>query len=144
MIQGTMCSIVQERRICTGKRSSGRPLAMDESDENFLLQCSESKTTADGRRQDQVMYTGRRVNKRDFFFRFVNHNCESRNLKPINSATTAYNRSRPHNIKSVQAKNYLGSGLFCTKKPPKTANNENELTHYQRAHNYYYYYYYYY
>ena len=57
-----------------------------------------------------------------------------RNLNPMRSATTAYNRSRPHNKNSVQAKRHIGGALFCTKKPPKTEKNENDLTHYQRAH----------
>ena len=45
-----------------------------------------------------------------------------------------YNRSRPRRKNSIQAKRHLGLGLFCSKKPPKTADNENELAHYQRSH----------
>ena len=53
---------------------------MDEVDETFLLNCIESKTTAHGRRGDQVMYTGRRVKKRDFV-KIVNYHRLQRNLQ---------------------------------------------------------------
>ena len=48
------------------KASEGRPIAMDEDDEHFLLHCIESKSTARGRRHDPVMYLNQRVKKRDF------------------------------------------------------------------------------
>ena len=85
------------------------------------------------RRQDQVLYTGRRVKKRDFL-RLVNYYRLQRNKKPIKSATTVYNHGQPQNKCSIQAKKHLGMGLFCTKKPPKAEANDNELTHYQQAH----------
>lgn len=44
-----------------------------------------------------------------------------------------YNRSRPKYRRSIQAKKHLGLGLFCSKKPPKLKENDNVLTHYQRA-----------
>ena len=73
----------------------GRPLTMDEVDETFLLNWIEPKTTAHGRRGDQVMYTGRRVKKKDFV-KIVNYHRLQRNLHPIKSATTVYNRPKPH------------------------------------------------
>ena len=97
------------------------------------MNCIESKTAAHGRRQDQVMCIGRRVKKRDFL-QLVNYYRLQRNKKPIKSATTVCNRGRPQNKGSIQAKRHLGMGLFCTKKPPKAEANDNELTHYQRAH----------
>lgn len=45
-----------------------------------------------------------------------------------------YNRARPRNKRSVQAKRHTGKGLFCWKKPPKGEEKSNENTHYQRAH----------
>jgi hypothetical protein len=42
-------------------------------------------------------------------------------------------RSKPKSIRSRQAKNHSGSGLFCCKKTPKTARCDNELAHHQRA-----------
>ena len=52
----------------------------------------------------------------------------------IRSATTIYNRSRPKNIRALQAKRHIGKGLFCFKKPPKTEDSYNENTHHQRSH----------
>ena len=43
-----------------------RPITVDEFDEQFLLNCIESKNTGHGRRDDKVMYTGHRVKKKDF------------------------------------------------------------------------------
>ena len=133
MIQRTSLRLIKENRIGLRKKSSGRPLSMDQSDEEFLLNCIETNTTAHGRRDDQVMYTGHRVKKRDFV-RLINYHRLQRNLRPIRSATTVYNRSRKHKIRSVQSKRHVGMGLFCTKKPPKTEDNENDLTHHQRSH----------
>ena len=53
-------------------------------------------------------------------------------MPTIRSSTIVYNRSRPKNIRSRQAKSH--KGLFCTKKPPKAETMQNELTHHQRAH----------
>ena len=52
----------------------------------------------------------------------------------IKSATTVYNSCKPRSIKSIQAKRHKGRRLFCTKKPPKAEDVDNENTHYQRAH----------
>lgn len=54
--------------------------------------------------------------------------------KPLKSATTVWNRSRPRNVRSIQAKLHVGKGLFCTSKPPKAEDKDNESTHHQRAH----------
>jgi hypothetical protein len=41
---------------------------------------------------------------------------------------SSYNRSRPKNKRSFQAKKHLGLGLFCCKKPPKAEDNSGILT----------------
>ena len=133
MIRRTQTKLIRNVRLGMRKKGSGRSLAMDDLDEQFVLNCIETKTTAHGRRQDQVMYTGRRVKKQDFL-KLVNYHRLQRVKHPVKSATTVYNRGRPRNKRSIQAKNHLGMGLFCTKKPPKAESNENELTHHQRAH----------
>ena len=133
MVNRASIKLIREKRLGLRKKAVGRPRGMDEEDEEFLLRCIESKTTAHGRWSDQVMYTNHRVKKRDFV-KLVNYHRHQRNLKPIASSTTVYNRSRPFNKRSNQAKLHLGLGLFCAKKPPKTEKNENELTHHQRAH----------
>ena len=133
MIHRTVRRLITENRLGLRRKSSGRPLGMDETDDNFILECIESKSTAHGRRQDLVMYTNRRVKKRDFL-QLVNYNRLTRGLKPLKSSTTVYNRARPCNKRSVQSKKHLGMGLFCTKKPPKAEDQSNELTHHQRSH----------
>lgn len=114
------------------RASSGRPQIIDEEDEQFVLRCIEEKSTAHGRRHNAVLYTGHRVKKRDFL-KLANYSRISRGLKPIKSATTVFNRARPRNKRSIQANKHLGLGLFCAKKPPKMKDNENILTHHQRA-----------
>ena len=125
--------MIQENRLGLRKASTGRPLSLDDEDEQFILSCIESKSTAHRRRHDSVMYLHHRVKKSDFL-KLANYNRISRGLKPIKSATTVYNRGRPKNQRSIQAKHHLGLGLFCMKKPPKAEGNDNELTHHQRAH----------
>jgi hypothetical protein len=105
---------------------------MHEEDERFVLECIENKATAHGCRHDPVLYLNHRVKKRDFL-KLVNYNRARRGLKQLKSATTVYNRARPRNIRSIQAKNHLGMGLFCSKKPPKLQENDNILTHHQHA-----------
>ena len=121
-----------KKRIGLRKQSTGRPQLLDEEDERFVLECIENKATAHARCHDPVLYLNHRVKKRDFL-KLVNYNRARRGLKRLKSATTVYNRARPRNIRSIQAKNHLGMGLFCSKKPPKLQENDNVLTHYQRA-----------
>ncbi len=123
---------VVQRRIGMRKASTGRPKALDEEDEKFILECIENKATAHGRRHDPVLYMNHRVKKRDFL-KLANYSRHSRGLKPIKSATTVYNRAQPRNRRSIQAQKHLGLGLFCSKKPPKLQENDNLLTHYQRV-----------
>ena len=113
--------------------NQGAPRLTDSSDEEFLAKCIEDKATYHGRRHDLVMYTNRRVKKRDLLS-IANYKLAQRNKKLIKSSTTAYNRSKPKNVRSLQAKHHLGKGLFCCKKPPKAEDSYNENTHYQRAH----------
>ena len=132
MVNRKYRNLIMEERVGLRKASSGRPQVIDEEDEKFVLQCIEEKSTAHGRRHDAVLYTGHRVKKRDFL-RLANYSRISRGLKPIKSATTVFNRARPRNKRSIQANKHLGLGLFCAKKPPKMKDNENILTHHQRA-----------
>jgi hypothetical protein len=76
------------------------------------------------------MYTNRQVKKRDLL-NIANYRLASMNKKLIKSSTTVYNRCKPRSSRSVQAKRQRGKGLFCTKKPPKAEDDDNENTHYQ-------------
>ena len=91
---------------------------MDENDEIFLAKAIENKATAHGRRKDSVLYLNHRVKKKDLL-KLVNYNREKRSLALLKSVTAVYNRSRPKNIRSAEARNHIGLGLFCCKKPPK-------------------------
>ena len=124
--------IIRDRRLKLRKLGSGRKRSMDEIDEQFLVQSITEKATAHGRRHDSVMYLNHRVKKKDFL-RIVNFSRKGRDLPPIKSATTAYNRSRPKSKRSLQAKKHCGLGLFCCKKTPKAEDISGILTHFCRA-----------
>ena len=132
MIKRTQSRLINENRLGKQKLGAARNLSLDEEDETFILRCIENKATAHGRRHDVVMYLHHRIKKADLL-ELANFNRISRDLPTIRSSVTVYNRSRPKDIRSRQAKNHLGKGLFCTKKPPKAETMQNESTHYQRA-----------
>ena len=113
--------------------NQGNRSLLDSEDEEFVAKCIEDKATYHGWGQDLVMYTNRRVNKADLL-NIANYKLMSRNKKLIKSSTTVCNRARPKNARSIQAKQHKGKGLFCTKKPPKAEDIDNENTHYQMAH----------
>ncbi|CAB4042502.1 Transient receptor potential cation channel subfamily A member 1 [Paramuricea clavata] len=116
-------------------RSQMNKLGIDadnSDDEEFVAKSIEDKSTNHGRRHDLVMYTNRRVKKRDLL-NIANYRLARKNKKMIKSATTVYNRSKPRSLRSIQAKKHTGKGLFCTKNPPKAEDIDNENAHYQRA-----------
>ena len=124
----------EERRIKSRViTNQGRPTLLDSDDEEFVAKSIEDKATYHGRRHDLVMNTNRKVKKRDLL-NIANYKLICRNKKMIKSATTVYNRDKPRSKRSVQAKKHRGKRLFCTKKPPKAEDVDNENTHYQRAH----------
>ena len=53
---------------------------------------------------DEFLFMHHRVKKSDFL-KLVNYNHVSRRLPTLKSATTVYNRSKPKNERSLQAKN---------------------------------------
>ena len=79
------------------------------------------------------MYTHKRVNTKDLKDS-LNYLWSCKGKPLIRSATTIYNRSRPKNIRALQAKRHIGKGLFCFKNPPKTEDSYNENTHHQHSH----------
>ena len=126
--------LFEERRVKRRSLSNqGRPCLLDSEDEEFLAKAIEDKATYYGRRKDTVMYTNRRVKSRDCL-NIVNYNLKRRGRKLVKSYTTVYNRSRPKNNRSIQAKKHKEKGLFCFKKPPKAEDRDNENTKYQRGH----------
>ena len=115
------------------KATQGNRCLIDNDDEEFIAKCIEDKATYHGRRHDMVMYTNRRVKKHDLL-NIANYRLIQKNRKLVKSAITVYNRCKPRSSRSIQAKNHKGKGLFCTKKPPRAEDVDNENTHFQRAH----------
>ena len=134
MIKRKAKALFEENRVKRRAISSqGRPALLDSEDEEFVAKCIEDKATYHGRRHDTVMYTNKRVKKRDLL-NIANYKLLQRGKKVIRSVNTVYNRSRPRHMHSLQARRHCGKGLFCFKKPPKAEDNDNENTHYQRGH----------
>ena len=134
MLKRQASSLIECNRLKRRKLSNQGPkLQLDEEDEEFIAKAIEDKSSYHGRRHDTVLYTGQRVKKKNRLS-IANYRLAQRGKKLIKSATTVYNRARPRNKRSLQAKRHCGKGLFCWKKPPKGEENTNESTHYQRAH----------
>ena len=126
--------LFQEKRVKQRRKTNqGNRALIDSDDEEFIAKCIEDKATYHGRRQDTVMYLNRRVKKSDLL-NIANKRLWDKEKKLIKSATTVYNRCKPRSSRSIQARRHKGKGLFCTKKPPKAEDIDNENTHYQRAH----------
>lgn len=121
------CNRIKKRKLGAGAKT------LLDSSEEFIAKAIEDKATYHGRRHNPVMFTNRRVKKRDLMS-IANYRLLRKGKKMIKSATTAWNRSRPKNKRSHQAKLHIGKGLFCTKKPPKAEDCDNENTHHQRSH----------
>ncbi|CAG2187339.1 unnamed protein product [Mytilus edulis] len=117
----------------TLKLGAGPKEKIDEEDEDFLLNCIESKATAHGRRHDSVLYLNHSVRKRDFK-NIVNHFRISKGKQTIKSSTTVYNRGRPKNTRTLQAKQHKGKWLFSSKKPTKSEEKNRIHTKHKRAH----------
>lgn len=93
-----------EKRIKRRKRTNqGRQPLLDSDDEDMIAKCIEDKATYHGRRQNLVMYTNRRVKKRDLL-NIANHRLMSVGKRLVKSATTVFNRSKPRNSRSLQSK----------------------------------------
>ena len=76
---------IKRRRIS----NQGRQALLDSDDEDIVAKCIEDKATYHGRRQNLVMYTNRRVKKRDLL-NIANHRLMSVGKRLIKSATTVF------------------------------------------------------
>ena len=92
------------------KQGGGRKQLIDE-DEKFLDKCTAEKATGRGRRHDAAWYLTHRV-KGFHLLQLINQHHLKRNLPPIKSKPAVYNRRKPKNQKSIQAKNWLGVVLL--------------------------------
>ena len=101
---------------------------LDEEDEDFIAKAIEDKSSYHGRRHDTVLYTGRRVKKKNLLS-IANYRLAQRGKKLIQSATTVYNRARPRNKRSIMAKAYsVGKSHQKAKKTQTTTLTTNEHT----------------
>ena len=127
-------SLVNQNRLKLRKFGSGRKRTIDENDEIFLASCLAERSATHERSENSTLWIGqgRQLKARDLL-RMINHNHKQRNMPLVKSQTAVYNRSRPKHLGSNQAKNHIGLGLFCCKKPQKCKNNDNLLNLYCRA-----------
>ena len=126
-------SLPDEHRVKRRKLGAGRPTEMNDDEEGYLLTCIEEMSTAHGRRHDTVLHMNHRVKACDIL-KIVNHRRAEKGLQPLQSISTILARGKAKRARSIQAKRHKGRSLFCCKKPPKTKDKQNELTHHQRAH----------
>lgn len=132
-VKRTAKSLIDDNRIKKRKLGAGPKEKIDEEDEDFLLNCIESKATAHGRRHDSVLYLNHSVRKGDFK-NIVNHFRISQGKQTIKSSTTVYNRGRPKNTRTLQAKKHKVKWLFSSKKTTKSEEKNRIHTKHQRAH----------
>ncbi len=134
MVRRQLQALVKENRL--GLRmlgNQGRPEMLDAEIEEAILKSVEDVASYHGRRHEATQYLNHRVKGRDLLYT-ANALLAEKGKSPIQSHITVWNRSRPRRKNTIQAKQHIGLGLWCTKKPPKAEENENELTHHQRAH----------
>ncbi|XP_065130789.1 uncharacterized protein [Paramisgurnus dabryanus] len=125
--------IAEDERIKKRARGAGHKTMMDEEDEKWLAKCIEDKTTVHGRRHESVLYTHHRVKSRDLL-KLANYRRLRLGLPLIRAVSTVNSRARARRLKSLQSRRHKGLGLWCSKKPPKTEERDNECTHHQRKH----------
>ena len=120
--------LFEEKRIKRrAKTTQGNKCLIDSEDEDFIAKCIEDKATYHGRRQNMIMYTNKRVKKRDLL-NIANYRLLQKKKKLVKSAKTVYNRCKPRSSRSIQAKRHRGKGLFCTKKPEDDHQKQKTLT----------------
>ena len=129
LVSRTQKQLIEENRLTKRTKSSGRPAIIDEEIEDFVVKCISEKCVSHGRRQDTAMYSSVKVKD---LLGLANAKLKPRGQR-IRSATSIWNLSKPRNRRSVQAKLYRGSGMFCTKVPYKAGDTFDENTHHRRA-----------
>ena len=95
-------NIIEGHRIKRRRLGQGRPNAIDEDEEEFLVRCIESKATYHGRRKETNMLINRRVRCKDFL-RILNKRREEKGKAPLKNTTAVWNRSKPRQLGTVQS-----------------------------------------
>ena len=111
-IKWTAENLAEFHRLKRRKLGAGPGKQLDSSDEEFIAKAIEDKATYHGLRHNPVMFTNRRVKKRDLLS-IANYRLLQKGKKMIKSATTPWNRSRPRNMRSCQAKLHIGKENIC-------------------------------
>ena len=97
-------ALIEENRLKRRKTGEqGRPELIDEEVEEFMLKAIEEKATYHGRRTEATMFVNNRRVKVWDLKNIANANLLKRGKKPIRSSVTAWNRSKPRNVRSIQA-----------------------------------------
>ena len=117
MVKRNAAELLESNRVKRRKLGAGRLSEIDREDEEYIAKHIEEKSTAHGRRHDQVSYLNHRVKCRDML---INHRRYEERRRLLRSTTTFYNRSKPRNSRFLQSKKHLGKELWCSKKPLKT------------------------
>ena len=125
--------LIKENKIKNHKQGAGTKRKIDGDIELAIAKAIKEKSVVHGRRHDLVLYCNRRVKACDLLG-VANYYLKEKGKSEIKSHVTVFNRARPKRLGTGQDKRHIGLGLFCTKKPPKTDNSHNELTHHQRKH----------
>ena len=95
MLKRQASSLIEGNRLKRRKLSSQGPKArLDEEDEDFIAKAIEDKASYHGRRHDTVLYTSKRVKKKNLLS-IANYKLFQKGKRLIRSATTVYNRARP-------------------------------------------------
>ena len=111
--------IFEETRVKKrAKTTQDNKTLIDSEDEEFIAKSIEDKATY-GRRHGLVMYTNRRVKKRDLL-NIANYRLASKNKKLIKSATTVYNRCKPKIIQISPSKETQRKRTVLHKKATKS------------------------
>ena len=135
------CTLIIERKVGIwqdyriNEVSNKLNIVKEQLDDNArYISCLENPDEADKYVKQKVQQRIKRTGENLAEFHRLKRRELQKGKKMIKSATTPWNRSRPRNRRSRQAKLYISKGLFCTKKPPKAEDCDNENMHHQRSH----------
>lgn len=102
MVKRNAAELLESNRVKRRKLCAGRHSELDSEDEENIAKYIEEKSTAHGRRHDQVSYLNHRVKCRDML-NVINHRRYEEGRRLLRSTTTLYSRSKPRNSRSFQS-----------------------------------------
>lgn len=102
MVKRNAAELLESNRVKRRKLCAGRHSELDSENEENIAKYIEEKSTAHGRRHDQVSYLNHRVKCRDML-NVNNHRRYEEGRRLLRSTTTLYSRSKPRNSRSFQS-----------------------------------------